>query len=343
MSGPTGTVATSVAAAGASIADALRRAPVAVAVGARTHWEVGGPPPEGPDVVEVRAPRGIVRFDPAELTVTVGAGTSVAELDAELATAGQEVVLDPRDPAATVGGLLATGLSGIRRLRHGPLRDQVLELRAVTGDGRVVTTGGPTVKNVTGYDLPRLLVGSLGTLAVIVQATLRCRARPRAARWCLAAEEPARLLGRLYRPSALLWDGATTRVLLEGHPDDLDQQAGAAGLVPSEAPALPDGAHRGRIAVPPAALGALRADLDAAGVRWVAEGGIGTVHVAADDASALAAARAAAHRQGGWMLREAGAPDLDGFGTALPDAALQRRIKAAFDPDGRLAPGRLPW
>ncbi len=89
--------------------------------------------------------------------------------------------LDPRDPAATIGGILACGLSGWRRLRHGPLRDHVLEVRFVTAQGRLVKAGGPTVKNVTGYDLPRLLVGSFGTLGVLAQVTLRCRPRPAAA------------------------------------------------------------------------------------------------------------------------------------------------------------------
>ena len=131
-------------------------------VGGRTHWEVGGPPPDG---VEIGAPEGVFLYDPAELTVTVGAGTTVADLAGVLAAAGQECVLDPRDPTrATVGGTLAAGLSGHRRLRYGPLRDRLLEVRFVTGDGRVVKGGGPTVKNVTGYDVPRLLVGSLGTI-----------------------------------------------------------------------------------------------------------------------------------------------------------------------------------
>src|SRR5262249_31184397 len=145
-------------------------------VGARTQWETGNPPGPG---VEVAAPAGIVRYEPDDLTVTVGAGTTFAEVDAALAEHGQECPLDPRDPAATIGGIVATGLSGVRRLRHGPLRDHVLEIRFVTGDGRVVKGGGPTVKNVTGYDLPRVFVGSYGTLGVLVQLTLRCR--PRAA------------------------------------------------------------------------------------------------------------------------------------------------------------------
>src|SRR3954464_1146096 len=151
-----------------------------VPVGARTHWEVGGPPPAG---AGVRAPEGVVAYEPADMTVTVGAGTAFADLDQVLAEHRQEVPLDPRSNAATVGGILACGLSGIRRLRHGPVRDHALEVRFVTGDGRAVKGGGPTVKNVTGYDLPRLLVGSFGTLGLITRATLRCRPRPESSRW----------------------------------------------------------------------------------------------------------------------------------------------------------------
>ncbi|HEY5014217.1 MAG TPA: hypothetical protein VIK61_16150, partial [Acidimicrobiia bacterium] len=80
-----------------------------------------------------------------------------------------------------------------------------------------------------------------------------------------------------------------------------------------------------------------------AGCRWVAEAGVGTVHVAADTTSALAQARTVAHSAGGWLLREAGGGDgFDGFGHPLPDLPIARRLKAAFDPTGKLSPGRLP-
>lgn len=307
--------------------------------GAGTHREVGGPEPDG---TPVTVPVGIVAYDPAELTVTAWAGTTVADLDAALGEHGQECALDPRDPAATLGGLLAVGLSGHRRLRLGPLRDRVLEVRFVRADGRLVRGGGPTVKNVTGFDLPRLLVGSFGTLGVLTRVILRCAPRAAVSRWYRVDAPPGAVRAALTAPSTVAWSGAETTVLLEGHAADVDAQAATVGAEPTAPPTPPAGPHRGRISVPPARLGELAAPLGDAGVVWLAEWSVGTVHVAAADADALARVRAAAHAAGGWLLREAGAPGLDGFGVALPNAELTGRVKAAFDPTGKLAPGRLP-
>jgi glycolate oxidase FAD binding subunit len=310
-------------------------------VGAGTHREVGGPPP--PSGVPVRAPAGVVAYDPADLTVCVGAGTSCAELDAVLVEAGQECPLDPRDAAATIGGTLAAGLSGIRRLRFGPLRDQVLEVRFVTGDARLVRGGGPTVKNVTGYDLVRLMIGSLGTLGVITRVVLRCRPRPTRTWWGETADSPDGVAPRCARASAILWDGTVSRVLLEGNPDDVEVIAQGAGLAPSEAPGFPSGAHRGRASVPAASLASFTAALTRVeGLRWLAEVSVGTVHLAVDDEATLGVARELSQSAGGWTLREAGAPNLDGFGIALPNPEVISRVAAAFDPDAKLAPGRLP-
>jgi glycolate oxidase FAD binding subunit len=316
-----------------ALAASVATADAVVPVGARTHWEVGNPPGAA---LEIRAPAGVAAYEPDDLTVTVAAGTAVADLDAALAECGQECPLDPRDRAATVGGVIASGLSGVRRLRHGPLRDQVLEVRYVDGDGRLVKGGGPTVKNVTGYDLPRLFVGSLGTLGVLVQLTLRCRPRPEAARWVRSDSPVDR-----YRAASMLTDGVNVWVRLEGTAPDVDAQAD--GSPECDEPALPDGVHRGRISIAPGSLAALARELDRVdGVRWVAELGVGTVHVAGDDASVLEGARTAAHAHGGWLLREAGGDRLDGFGRALPNRELMRRVKDAFDPTGKFSAGRIP-
>ena len=328
------------------IAAVVAEARAIVPVGAGTHREVGGPVPFG---TPVRVPAGIVAYDPAELTVTVGAGTSVADLRDALGAAGQECPLDPRDEQATVGGLIACGLSGHRRLRYGPMRDAVLEVRLVMADGSLVRGGAPVVKNVTGYDLPRLIVGSLGTLAVIVQATFRCRPLPATSVWATIDAPPEVVRTRAFAPSTLLWDGACTRYLLEGDARDVDVQLAAVGgsvVDPTPGTALrwPDGPNRGRISIRPGAVAELGRALDGVtGCRWIAEAGVGTVHVAADNTAALAEARTVAHAAGGWLLRESGGGDgFDGFGRPLPDLAIARRLKAAFDPTGKLSPGRLP-
>lgn len=324
------------------LAAVVASASAVVPAGAGTHREVGGPIPTG---TVVRAPAGIVAYDPAELTVTARAGTTVAELREVLGGAGQECPLDPRDEAATIGGVIAAGLSGHRRLRYGPLRDLALEVRLVTADGNLVRGGAPVVKNVTGYDLPRLIVGSLGTLAVIVQATLRCRPQPATRVWAAIDAPPAFVRERVFAPSTLLWDGSHTHLLLEGDTNDvglqLDAVGGAAAAGP---PSWPDGAHRGRISIRPGAIVDHGRALDAIdGCRWIAEAGVGTVHVATDTPEALIAARVAAQAAGGWLLREAGGGSaFDGFGRDLPDHAIARRLKNAFDPTGKLSPGRLP-
>jgi glycolate oxidase FAD binding subunit len=310
---------------------AVADADAVVAAGARTQWEVGDPVGEA---TIVSVPAAIVGYEPEDMTVTVGGGVSVAELDALLAAHGQECALDPRDPDATVGGVLACGLSGIRRLRHGPIRDQVLEVRFITADGRVVKGGGPTVKNVTGYDLPRLMVGSFGTLGVLAQLTLRCRPRAPYAQWFATADTSA----RFYRPASALWDGAVVHVRVEGNRADVEHERG--GLRAVDAPELPEGPHRGRISIAPGAVCELTSSLR--DVRWCAELGVGTVHVAADTVSALEGARDVAHAHGGWMLRESGGDGLPGFGRPFPNRDLMRRIKQAFDPTNKLAPGRLP-
>jgi FAD/FMN-containing dehydrogenase len=280
-----------------------------VAVGGRTQWDVGGPldPSADGDVREVRAPAGVVAVEAADMTVRVRAGTTVTDLDAALAEVGQTVAL-PAWPGATVGGVLAVGHSGIRRLGWGPVRDTVLQVRYVSAEGTVVSAGGPTVKNVSGFDLCRLMVGSLGTLGLLAEVVLRTRPLPATERWVAGEADPFALVHQLHRPASVLWDGATTWALLDGHPADVAAQARLTGL--SEADGPPE--------LPPHRWSLRPSDLRTmpeAGTRFVAEVGVGVAH----------------------CVTPQPAPTVD---PAV--AALHGRIKSLFDPTGRLAPGRDP-
>jgi glycolate oxidase FAD binding subunit len=290
-----------------------------VAVGGRTQWAVGGAVDPSAGAREVRAPAGVVAVEAADMTVRVRAGTTVADLDDALAEVGQTVAV-PAWPGATVGGVLAVGHSGVRRLGWGPVRDTVLEVRYVSAEGTVVKAGGPTVKNVSGFDLCRLLVGSLGTLGLLAEVVLRTRPLPAAERWLAGEADPFALLPRLHRPASVLWDGTTTWVLLDGHPADVEAQAGLAaqaGL--SEAGGRPDlPPHRWSLR--PSELAALAPGPGPGGAapdgeRFVAEVGVGVVH------------------------RDTPPPP-----RAVDPAVaeLHRRLKGLFDPTGRLAPGRHP-
>ena len=278
-----------------------------LAVGGGTALDVGGVVERG--ARQVRAPAGVVDHQPDEMTVRVLAGTTVESLDATLQEWGQCVALPSRSPSSTVGGVLAVGRSGVRRLGWGPVRDAVLEVTAVTAGGTVVRAGGPTVKNVTGYDLCRLLVGSLGTLALFAELVLRTRPVPAVERWFTAPSGPD-VWRRLHRPLAARWDGRTTWVLLAGHGADVDGQAAVHGLEPADGGPSTDGlAHRWSL--PVADLDALPNDGDG---PFVAELGVGVVH------------------------RTVPQPP-----RAVDPAvrAVHDRLKASFDPTGRLAPGRV--
>ncbi len=254
------------------------------------------------DVRPVMAPVGIEWMQPDEMTVCCGAGTPVEELDAALAAHGQSVAIPP---TGTVGGALAVGQSGIRRLGYGPVRDTLLQARYVNARGEIVKAGGPTVKNVSGFDLCRLLVGSHGTLGFLGDVILRTRPRAEHEQWFVTTDDPESVMLQLYRPTSVLWDGTSTWVLLEGDHRDVDAQADRAQLSRSDPPAeLPMG---GRWSVAPSTIPSL-----VGSGRFVAEVGVGIVHhehprpVSAIDPSVV---------------------------------ELHRRLKHEFDPTERLNPG----
>lgn len=127
------------------------------------------------EVLETAGLRGIVSYEPSELVVTVRAGTPLAELEATLAEQGQCLAFEPPHfgAGATVGGMVAAGLSGPSRASAGPVRDYVLGLQLVNGRGELLTFGGQVMKNVAGYDVSRLMVGAFGTLGLIAEVSLK--------------------------------------------------------------------------------------------------------------------------------------------------------------------------
>lgn len=279
--------------------------PLAV-MGLGTRSKVGGAVDPGARVV--RAPAGVEWVQAEEMTARCGAATAVAELAAALDEVGQMVNL----PAGgTVGGALAVGLNDVYRLGHGHLRDVLLQADVVLADGRQVTCGGPTVKNVSGFDLCRMLVGSLGKLAVIGDVIVRTRPRPPERRWFTAnASDPEAVRARVFRPASVLWDGVTVWVCLEGHGRDIDAAASSSGFAECDGPPeLPTG---GRWSLDPATV--VSAASGWAPGSFVAEIGVGVVHhtLAAPARPVDPAVR-----------------------------VLHERLLARFDPTGRLNPGRL--
>src|SRR6266849_3496193 len=143
-------------------------------IGGGTQLDLGMPPVRLDLIIETTRLNQVVEYEPADLTVTVGAGLRFAELQKQLAEQGQFLALDPpAAPGATLGGLMATNASGPLRFAYGTARDLVIGTRVANPDGTVTHAGGRVVKNVAGYDLNKLYVGSLGTLGVIVELSFK--------------------------------------------------------------------------------------------------------------------------------------------------------------------------
>jgi glycolate oxidase FAD binding subunit len=133
-----------------------------------------GEPPQG-ELLDTRALQGIVTYEPSELVVTVRAGTPLADLEQALAQSGQSLPFEPPHfgRGATVGGMVAAGLSGPARASVGSARDYVLGLNLINGRGEELVFGGQVMKNVAGYDVSRLMVGAMGTLGLITEVSLK--------------------------------------------------------------------------------------------------------------------------------------------------------------------------
>jgi glycolate oxidase FAD binding subunit len=322
-------------------------------------------------LLDVGGLTGIITHNPGDMTVSVRAGTPLRELNAELAGHRQHVALDAARVAdgATVGGLLSTGDAGPGALVHGTLRDLVIGATLVLADGTVARSGGHVIKNVAGYDLTKLVHGAYGTLAVVAEVVLRLHPLPRAEATLVlpctldeAAAHAARLLGGPFEPAALEWvsDPGALLVRVDGREAALPARVEALreALGPAAADDTVDAweTHarltRGtlddtvlRLGVRPSRLPGLLADLPTRAVTAGLGSGVATV-VLPPDPDAVAAAHAAVHATGGTSVlrsRPAGSA-APAWGPQPSAVAVLRSVKKAFDPAGRLGPGRLaPW
>lgn len=163
-------------------------------VGGGTALNLGNPPERVDCVLLTQRLAGIIDYEPTDLVMSVGAGARFGDVQAVLAEHGQRLSLDPPGGSdATIGGLIATGRSGPLRYSAGTLRDLLIGIAVAHPSGTVSKAGGMVVKNVSGYDMPRLYLGSLGTLGVVVSANFKVLPRPRAEATVIAVyDEPAK-------------------------------------------------------------------------------------------------------------------------------------------------------
>lgn len=308
------------------------------------------------EVLDVSGYRGIVAHEPTELYITARCGTPLAEIEAMLAEQGQMLAFEPPHfGGATLGGCIAAGLAGPRRQQAGAVRDFVLGVKLVDGTGQVLDFGGQVMKNVAGYDVSRLIAGSLGTLGVIAEATLKVLPRPVAETtlvFACDADESIRRLnewgGQPLPVSASFWHDGQLSLRLSGARAAVEaatRKLGAAAQPDAENfwLSIREQSHPAfaspllwRVAVPSTAsclgLDGLRAIEWGGALRWYA--------------GEPTAIRDAATRLGGHAVLYR-APEslrcLEGAFAPLSPAllALHRRLKRAFDPKGILNPGRL--
>lgn len=307
--------------------------------------------------LDITAHRGIVSYEPKELVITVRAGTPLSEVEEALAAQGQMLPFEPPRFAAgaTLGGVVATGLSGPRRPYAGSVRDFVLGVRLLNGQGQLLRFGGEVMKNVAGYDLSRLVTGSLGVLGVILEVSLKVLPQPEqeltVTRECDAGEAIALMNRTAAKPlpvSGACHAGTQLRMRLSGSRQAVvAARAELGGADDAEGPEFWQGLREMRLpflqvandplwriavrpSTPPLELGEEWIDWGGA-QRWLrTERDAGTV-------------RAAATAAGGHALMFSGG-DRDGqvFHPLPPGLALiHRRLKQAFDPQRVLNPGRL--
>jgi glycolate oxidase FAD binding subunit len=339
-------------------------------------------------VLDVSGVAGIVEYQPEELIVTARPGTTLSELKAVLAAKNQCLGFDPvpwtlfgADGKATLGGAASADASGSGRLRHGPARDSLLGFRAVNGFGAAFRGGAKVVKNVTGFDLPKLACGAFGTLMVLSELTFRVYPRPVArATLMLRDREPEAGFAALraiwksalepsglaYIPGAAKFPGlgdvgaGAALIRFEGAQMPLAEKLAAAKLLLGGGEDIGEGdaifAAIGegaifnaseldvwRVSLPPAQAAAVAGTL--ASSLWLGDwaGGLLWVGAKAEDGPRI---RAVAAEAGGHaMLLRAPAARRAMLGVFAPQppalAALSASVRAAFDPLSLFNPGRL--
>jgi glycolate oxidase FAD binding subunit len=352
-----------------------------------TRRAVGHPVGDLP-LLDVSGLCGIVKYEPEELIITAGPATPLAEIKAVLAERGQRLGFDPADwsrllksnGTATLAGAASCDASGSGRLRHGGARDSLLGFQAINGLGESFRGGGKVVKNVTGFDLPKLVCGAYGTLCVLTEMTFRVYPKAQySATLCLAdvtpetgfaalrkiahsALEPA---GLAYLPASMLSDvGQETGqgaafIKLEGASQPLEEKIALAhGLLGNAMRRVPEDMFGAigcgekfadlpgdvwRVMIAPSDAPRVAKELNAQ--HWLGDWAGGLIWVAAQPSDAPRIRAVAAKVQGHAMLLRAAAENRakHGLYAAQPPAlaALNRAVKAAFDPLSLFNPGRL--
>jgi glycolate oxidase FAD binding subunit len=327
-----------------------------------------GRPVNADAVLKLSGLTGITMYEPDEMVFSARAGTPLAEIEAALAKQGQMLAFEPTGANATLGGVVAATVSGPRRFAAGAARDHLLGFTAVNGKGECFKAGGRVVKNVTGYDLPKLAAGSLGTLFAMTELTLR--ALPRTATCTLTTEGlgPAAALRLLrgvatspFDPTGLSYIAAKslTLIRLEGQSDgvaarkdelcrtiargarviDAEEGARLFRAIAEGFPLFGSASSLWRLSLPPTAAEAAIDRLEPK--SWVADWAGGLLLVEFDEAPANV--HAVAKSLGGHATVLRANTPIDDVFTPLDPAtlALTQRIKDAFDPARILNPGRI--
>ena len=324
------------------------------------------------EIFEVSDHTGIVDYDPSELVITARCGTRLADVEQVMAQSGQMLAFEPPHfgPNATIGGSIAAGLSGPRRPYAGAARDLVLGIRLLDGRGDELAFGGRVMKNVAGFDVSRFLAGSLGTLGVILEVSLKCLPLPRAEMtrtFELAADEALRRLNAWSATplpvSASCWHDERLHVRLSGAEsavaaavrrlggESLENAASYWAAVRDQTHAFfapfraQDGSETSASRMPTLWRLSVRATAPHArfGGAMMIEWGGSLRWLAATEDGVAPQARAWAAAHGGHATMFRAVDKSAGVFQPLPPAllALHQRLKAALDPAGIFNPGRM--